>query len=145
MLSRFPSSTLLLNDGNILRLPITLEESGKRTTSGVIFGESGDSYKECLAIFEKECMNTKDKYNKLLRPSSYIMFYRFGIAISGIQCFILILVMLVNHSVDSFLIFLLCIAFTFFILTFVMMLNRHSDERTALKMLNEGRKSPTSA
>ena len=96
-LSRFPSSVILLNDGKIIRLPIILAEAGRTTLSGVISGESGNSYKECLDIFTKKCKHTKEKYNKYLRPSSYIMFYRLGIIVSSIQCLILATTMYLKH------------------------------------------------
>lgn len=137
MLSRFPSSTILLNDGNIIRLPIILSESGKTTVTGIISGESGESYKECLAIFTKKSKDTREKYNKYLRPYSYIMFYRLGMIVPGIQCLSFGIIMYANHSMDSFLVFLFILAACFFVMSFIMMFNRHFDERTVRKMLSE--------
>lgn len=136
ILSRFPSSVILLNDGKIIRLPIILAEAGKTTAGGILSGESGGSYKECMAIFTKKCKNTQDKYNKYLRPNSYIMFYRLGMIVPGLQCLILTFTMVATSSMDSFFISFLCFAATFFLFSFALMCNRHYDERTILKMLN---------
>lgn len=82
VLSRYPSSTILLEDGKIIRLPVILEEKNKLN--------SESSYRNCLDIIESKIHNNNRKFEKYLCPCSYIMFYRFAIIVGLIQISLLI-------------------------------------------------------
>lgn len=78
---RYPSTTILLNDGVIIRIPTTLEDKEKNDTFKFVpFG--GDAvYKYLIDTFESKATYCNDKWIKYLHSYNYIMTYRWFITI----------------------------------------------------------------
>lgn len=81
-LGRFPSTTILLSDGNIIRLPITLEEKHTKEKSS-FFGwyDKSEAYQYVVSLFENKIKFSKSKYTDYLYSSNQIMFYRMSIIV----------------------------------------------------------------
>ncbi|OPX99468.1 MAG: hypothetical protein A4E62_00133 [Syntrophorhabdus sp. PtaU1.Bin002] len=82
---RYPSTTILLNDGSIIRIPAILEErkGGKRGIQFSVFDYTNKAYDELIHIIETKTLShslTGRNLSELLCSINYIMFYRFLIS-----------------------------------------------------------------
>lgn len=79
---RYPSTTVLLNDGVILRIPTALQEKYINENFKFIPFGNAAAYKYLIDTFESKATNCSSKWIKYLQSSNYIMVYRWLIAAS---------------------------------------------------------------
>lgn len=93
-LGRFPSTTVLLSDGKIIRLPITLEEKNIKEKSNFFdWYDKSEAYKCVVSLFENKINQNKSKYADYLYSSNQIMFYRMSIIVG--LCFNLLFLLVI--------------------------------------------------
>ena len=137
---RNPSTIILLSDGVIIRLPITLEEKNvKQTHDFMEYGYSKSSaYKDLISIFENNISWNSSNYSKYLHSLNYIMFYRWLIMVSILAgLFILFALFYANLKMNPPLVLLMTSQFICLGIGLFMLIKRRSDESAAVRELNQ--------
>lgn len=138
-LGRFPSTTVLLSDGNIIRLPITLEEKNIKEKSNFFdWCDKSEAYKYVVSLFENKIYQSKSKYADYLYSSNQIMFYRMGIIVG--LCFNLMALLVIfgfGAKFNSSMLFPICSGFVLTIIGICLAAKRRRDESFIMKELNK--------
>lgn len=79
---RYPSTTVLLSDGVILRIPTALQEKDINENFKFIPFGNDAVYKYLIDTFESKATYCSSKWIKYLHSSNYIMTYRWLIGVS---------------------------------------------------------------
>jgi len=112
-LGRFPSTIILLSDGKIIRLPITLEEKQIKEKNNFFdwYDKSG-AYKYVVSLFEDKINFSKSKYTDYLYSSNQIMFYRMAIIVGlNFNLMVLLVIFGFGAKFDSKMLFPMGIGF----------------------------------
>jgi len=138
---RFPSTTILLSDGCIIRLPTTLEEKNTKNKSNFFecYGKT-EAYKYLISLFEDKHKHNKIGYLKYLYSSNQIAASRMLIIVG--LCFnILPLLVLFGFGAKfkSSMLFPMCFGFVLTLIGIYMVVKRWRDESFVIKELSKSK------
>ena len=135
---RYPSATILLSDGVILRIPTTLKDKYADDTYNFTLFHSDSAYQYVVGVLETNSDITDNDWLNYLFSCNYIMLYRGLICISVVFAFTVIFaVNLLKLSLDITLISLLILQLLCMFSGIYMMARRHLTESKLIKKLSK--------
>ena len=137
---RYPSTTILLGDGVILRIPAILQEIDKeKKYNSILLSNKNSAYEEVIDAFKKHSVSINKDLCKYLFSYNYIMVYRLIIIISLVFAIVLLLsIFALKIKYDFILLYFTILQLACMGTGIFMLIRRHLKEFAILQAIGKG-------